>query len=654
MAPTLLHSWAGGASAASAPDAGAGWGKDDEARLAWEAANALDGLDEEEFSFTPQIKNVKGITSTMGDFMRGWSEKRELHILETRSELQELEKEELPFQPELPAKATNETLLQGSGYAGPIQAWRQHADRYKQAREREAALPEAMKAEGKKPSRQRSWGAVVQRLYPYPAKASDSLIQDLSTTGPATTTLMPAAPDQAAEPDNSHKASGDVSAGVAVADRSAGPVDTNPSVEADSVLNRSANTPSRRYGRPPKATWQYLHETGTRKLRGKSMPPQAENYTTPRPLQRSEQMAKNEGFARRPLCPPAPRLRSSTPTRMGATGMASSASAPLARDDSRPRSAGGTSSSGCQRLFELSERQKLRHEQRMLLASEVKVAEEMKECTFRPQTNCARRAVAHDDPASASSSVGESSLSLYERGLRWRQRRQQRLEEGAQERAEAELSHCTFRPDTRRGKKNAEAETPSRPAASVMSASGFAESVSGEASFRDAGLTASFTQDLTATVLTMLDDWRSPAPSFSPPSRVPDQYRQQGHEVLQQHSSPYSPKQEPDGAAFAGVEGNMDMHVQRHEPATSDIQALLQDWRGGWGGSARPPPAAQVGSPVSKGPSPPQSSPQPHIASSSLSPPTNAPAMPRPVAGNEANVLAILENWRSQQRVGMP
>merc|ERR1719491_598569 len=120
----------------SAPDAGAGWGAEHRP-LSWEASGADDELDEE-CSFTPNIKSMKGVSSTMGDFMRGWTEQRERQILESRAEKNRLQRQDLPFRPELPAKAANETLLRSAGYKGPVQAWRQHAEHYKQVRDSSA------------------------------------------------------------------------------------------------------------------------------------------------------------------------------------------------------------------------------------------------------------------------------------------------------------------------------------------------------------------------------------------------------------------------------------------------------------------------------------------------------------------------------------
>jgi len=90
------------------------------------------------------------------------------------------------------------------------------------------------------------------------------------------------------------------------------------------------------------------------------------------------------------------------------------------------------------RLFTCGERRRRVREQHTLHAAEMKLAHEMKECTFFPQTNCACRPVL--------SKNDENSLSLYERGVRQKLRRQQGEEEGRELKALKELQGCTFHP----------------------------------------------------------------------------------------------------------------------------------------------------------------------------------------------------------------
>jgi len=632
---------------ASAPDAGAGWGPNREAAFqAWEVTqNSEKDCDEEEFSFTPQINNVKGVSSTMGDYMRGWSEKKELHMLESRLERQSLEREDLPFQPELPARAANETLLRGSGYAGPIQAWRQHATRYKQAREQQSSGPQEVgRAEGKKPGRQRSWGASVQRLYPYNHKAQDVVGScEGSSRG---STAAPVLLGQEGEAEVGHKedrreAGGDASAGAGATERCRGTADMS------GVSEMSCVTPSklgkRRCGRPPQATWQYLYESGTKKGRGKSMPPQIQTHVTPRPLQKSEDMLRGEKSSRRPLyqLEASPARSAIAPPALAAA--TSQALAAAARDQQRSRSVGGNSSAAGRRLFEQSERLRARQEQRKVLASEVKMAEEMRECTFRPQTNRDRRVSSSRLSAAA---VDESALSLYERGIRARNRREQQLEEGAQEREYAELSECTFRPAIHGSGRSVPQNENSSPQQASFGPSAFSPhpETNAEESFGEVGSYSSPQQppDLTTTVLTMLDDWmgqsRAPEPPqgmhYAPSARVPDQHFVQEREWQESASGVYSPGR---------GDGRMESHLQRHEASPSDVQALLQDWRGGWGSGGHGVSPGQAASPLLQTQVP--SSPLRSSGAAAL----GSPGLPALASEEEPNIFAMLQRWRTQQ-----
>jgi len=543
-------------------------------------------VDDEDFSFTPHIKKMKGVSSTMGDFMQGWTEKRDLHVREVRSEKEMLEKEERPFQPNLPAKATNETLLKGVGYAGPVQGWRQHAERYKQAREQEpdqCSFEPGLVAGGKKMGRQRSWGAVVQRLYPYTNKPSSDYHASANSSAGVTTADFTSLQENVREA--WEDAGGDVSAGGRAVEKQQGHADSSGGTCASAHMPRMPGV--RRYGRPPKETWQYLFESGTRKERCKSMPPKAE-ITTPTPLEHSLKLLANEGCSRRPLWSRPAKSRSTTPTPCKAQASVRSADAG-------------------QRLFEQSEKQRLRQQQQEVLAKELKVADELRECTFRPRINPGRRCGAAASKAEASGANGQDAkLSLYERGVRARLRREQRAEEGAQERAEAELSECTFHPVPYRSSKAAFA-TPQQSVASVRSSSAspcdhtnnsepFDTSHFEEDKFDTSqSMISQQPADVTSAVMTMLDDWRrepvhnplirsydepdgwsEPALYYSPPL-----LRKIGQQSQQEVMS-----EEP-ATAYWESEDMMDCHVQRHNEVASDVQLLLQDWRDGWDSSGK-------------------------------------------------------------------
>mmetsp|Transcript_70961 Transcript_70961/g.123054 ORF Transcript_70961/g.123054 Transcript_70961/m.123054 type:complete len:715 (-) Transcript_70961:58-2202(-) len=567
----------GGGGMPSAPDAGAGWG----ALLPWEASALDDDLDEE-CSFAPHIKSVKGVSSTMGDFMESWSKQRERHILDSRAERHTLQRQELPFRPELPAKATNETLLRSAGYKGPVQAWRQHADHYKQVRESSSPAGSGAhtgreQASPSKPSRQRSWSAVVDRLYPFPNAA-------LEQAAPASEDLQPVLGVALRD-----KAGGaDLGAGGG-ADDSMVSMDSSAAIETStrtsalrqhlmSSTAREAVSPKRRLGRPPKATWQYLYESGTRQLRGKSQPAPVESAPVPRPIQRSEELCQRQD--RHPLWIPKS-LQSATPRARVQKTPRSVTPTPSARS-ARPASAhaGGSSSSAISstraglRLYERCERQKELQEQRRSLAHEMKRAEEMRECSFRPRTNRGMR---------ASAAHGDENISLYDRGVRGQLRKRLLEEEGAAEKAEAELRECTFRPSIRRNRSFA-AHQDDSVASSCPRLYDSREEPSdrSQATVRrdEASLQQSVDepQDLTSSVLALLHEWKAQEIRHGP---MPDCRLPSMRAAAPGVRMPPVPAETP-GDSPEGFEPEL-VALRRQDRDTSlDMQELLDEWRSSW------------------------------------------------------------------------
>jgi len=517
--------------------------------------NAQQLLDMEEFTFAPSIINVKGVTSTMGDFMRSWSEKRELHLHESRSERFLLEREEFPFRPELPAKSTNDELLRCAGYSGPIQAWRKHAEHYKQMRSSDNEASDEPRKDRQKTGNLTPWTAVVQRLYPFSSNENAASPAEISSP----------VLSKAASPDS--RFSGALGMGQELAKARDMLADDGVSSFAASPPDESSGAPGmpgqRRCGRPPKATWQFLYESGTRQIRGKSMPPRVESNTTPTPLPHSKQLLKREASARRPLYQKGPQIASQHATQPEKIPAASST------QPERPRSSGDGVANAGQRLYEQSERQKAFQEQRQILAGELKMAEEMRECTFQPQIerlNCDRRG--HKSKSNGTTPIDESSLSLYERGLRARQRRQQMEETGVQKRTEVELRECTFHPTVRRKKGLArDTSFASQPSPSSGSASMCQDDVCIEADVSQAN-------DVSSKVLTMLDDWRGRYPS---------------HDIGQLHGTTHF-SQEPSNKLYTAEKFTerscmLDENLQRrnssnqprHEDLSSEVQALLEN-----------------------------------------------------------------------------
>lgn len=190
----------------------------------------------------------------------------------------------------------------------------------------------------------------------------------------------------------------------------------------------------RRYGRPPKATWQYLSEMGARQQRGRGQWPRPASAPPMRPLARSEELlreAQTEFGMRRPVC--APRNPRASPSRSGAAtdGPQTPPSAPRADH----HGAGA-------RLHGRGERRRALRERQIELASALRDAEELRECSFRPLTNHA---------ACSTSSLlyhgaGQIGESLYSRGMADLERRKLREAEGLQCRLQEEMRECSFRP----------------------------------------------------------------------------------------------------------------------------------------------------------------------------------------------------------------
>lgn len=387
-----------------------------------EAPESVSNTELEECSFVPAI-NSSSVPSTMGDFMQGWSERRQFRLSFARLQKCRAEVDELSARPEQwRTKTVNEALLRGTGYMGPVQGWHHHAERRRQSRE-------PSKAPAVASSRPRSCSDVVQRLYPYSKVAAPLASEAVGVlekgrpaavptpsaareTSMASTTsrLCVAASDYADDLGESSLArSGDGDSGQTPRDaRSPGP-----------------STEVGRHGRPPTATWQYLYEHGTKQVRKRSSPPRPASCSAPKPIPQSEELLRLH--PRRPLYNPPVRVVSDPKL----TGSGVRCSQKTSETDSCVRS-----------VLERSEKQRLIHEQRVCAALELKNLEEMRECTFRPSTTSRGRA---------------QSLSLYDRGKSSQERRRQ-LEENRVQRQEAdELRECTFHPrcTSRRVPKNA-------------------------------------------------------------------------------------------------------------------------------------------------------------------------------------------------------
>ncbi|CAE8676213.1 unnamed protein product [Polarella glacialis] len=146
----------------------------------------------------------------------------------------------------------------------------------------------------------------------------------------------------------------------------------------------------RRYGRPKKATWQYLFESGTQRLRGGSAPPkEARGYAAP--------PAELEASARR--------------------------------------------------MFEISEDRRMEKVQQRQLAQAKQIEQELRQCTFTPHINACSAGAAPRLGTWESSDGLEACLSLYERGRLSQERIKEKAQEARHIRASMEMSQCTFHPE---------------------------------------------------------------------------------------------------------------------------------------------------------------------------------------------------------------
>eukprot|EP00929_Paragymnodinium_shiwhaense_P063039 TRINITY_DN31521_c0_g2_i4.p1 TRINITY_DN31521_c0_g2~~TRINITY_DN31521_c0_g2_i4.p1 ORF type:complete len:586 (+),score=123.11 TRINITY_DN31521_c0_g2_i4:127-1884(+) len=398
--------------------------------------------EDDECSFMPLINDLPWIDSNMGDYMQGWSERKRARILQMQLEKQEREIQELQERPQLRTRAANEALLQNAGYAHPVQAWRYHAEHYKQVRSETSdghgypGSPYSPRGDEPPELRhtQASLDAMISRLYRTTRSSpADDSAQDMYSVSDV-------------HDDRGHKA----------------PAPGTPG--------------NRRFGRPPKATWEYLSDVGTRQLRERYNPGPEAEAPPPRPLPRSEELlraAEAKGEARRPLwdratqaerhsLPASPASKASGAVGIcgaggssSSTGWPSNASRTAAgsrRSAAGPAGAAKTSDGAArgQQMHARAVRQRALQEQRANVAMELRAMEEMRECTFQPSTNLSA--------TSAPLMVGSSSAqgyrtehrdvaqSLYERGLQAMQRRQRRYEEGQQAQERKELSECSFQP----------------------------------------------------------------------------------------------------------------------------------------------------------------------------------------------------------------
>lgn len=426
--------------------------------------DSFDIIDEECF-FTPAIKPLPGVSSTMSDYMQGWTEKRRTDIVRAQLRQHHEEQRELEARPQMRTRATTEAVLAkaANGYKHPVDAWRHHADRYKLARCSAPPSPAATKAAAA-PARRKSEAAcrrdVIARLYPFQGKRGSA-----AATGPAK-----AAAGAARE--GAHSAAKAPAAATGPEGSSCGSTDrgdSRPASPTKSATSAASKPGHRRCCGQPKATWEYLSEMGTQQQRARLQPPRAESAPPIRPLPRSEAMLRDAatefGKRTRPLCtgraPPDPLASVPSDSFLDkASAKRSNASV-----QSAPRTSRGDKAV-IQRLHEGGVQQRAIHDMQLALAAGFREAEELRECTFQPLTNhpvCDASALS--SPARSGGQVGES---LYARGMAQMRQRRLQVEEGIARRQEEEMRECSFRPATKesfcseRSARSAEAQASSR------------------------------------------------------------------------------------------------------------------------------------------------------------------------------------------------
>mmetsp|Transcript_19071 Transcript_19071/g.34526 ORF Transcript_19071/g.34526 Transcript_19071/m.34526 type:complete len:764 (+) Transcript_19071:62-2353(+) len=619
---------------------------------------------DEECTFAPQIKNVPGVESTMGDFMQGWAEKcREKRLQAAmerrRSDLEELE----ASQPQHLSRVANEMYLREAGYAGPVQAWRLHAEKYLKTRQLLHPSPagtvppsrdDTLNLTAPSGEREANWEAVVRRLYPYsgtpdkPAievdEANDvkqgiadrllplatsirsarqgagqtlggssssssrgsftmprSNMRTSSSSAATSRRSITSYAETAAARRNasSGRVSSTLSTSAGEADEltrmgqtfQPGISDHGGSIEfleivdagtcPDSGRRPASTTSSADYaGVAPKQPWQRLYEEGTRRVRAKSQPPAAFGVTTPAPLPYSEKLLRNAQTPR----PPVWRERSDVLPH-GQAPLSSSAavnSSGLSLHSLDGRMPG-------QRLYEQSEKMRAMQQQRTSVANALKTAEELRECTFCPKTHSARRSVSQDSTAE----------SLYDRGLKAKQRRQDLAEEGARRQLAEDMKECTFHPNVRR-EKSSDRATSSKmgPRSARRVGNG------GEVAQPSAGQDAK-QRDLATSVLGLLQEWKAKRSCYSkdgmrPPGTVEDRptcLAQPPAPAFQAVEAPEADLKEKLAASFPVATelehrpqiaprfpvGSSAPHLANHV----EVGTLLDGWRQSWGVDGR-------------------------------------------------------------------
>lgn len=364
----------------------------------------------------------------MGDFMCAWAERRRLQVLSAQLMRREEEVRELSARPQHATRAATERWLRKSGgYASPVAGWQKRVKRWESHRAAVSSISPRSRAvlrsarstspglgatAAGEVAVQPAWADVVQRLYTAP-------MQRLCAAPPEV--LEPAAGERAPEP--------------------------LPGTQG-----------RRRFGRPPKATWEFLYEEGSRRLRMRSSsepPVVVEHRAAPRPTPHYAWLLAN-GASRPPLSNPrllvaaggeplARQKADATPRRRApssrATARAREPPAAASVEATEKCRAGGPDDR-CIKLYTQCVERRAELERWRAGEGQKRSSLEMEECTFQPQTSCQFKA----SEFLAKGLRRDIGQSLYERAAQSEAYKRILHAESLRRREEEALQECTFQP----------------------------------------------------------------------------------------------------------------------------------------------------------------------------------------------------------------
>lgn len=177
----------------------------------------------------------------------------------------------------------------------------------------------------------------------------------------------------------------------------------------------------------------------------------------------------------------------------------------------------------CKEIYERGQRHRALQEERVEVGAQLRLVDEMRECTFSPQTNHADPTTEH---ASCQGAGARPKQSIYDRGLQAKERRRMATEEKAKQREEEELRECTFHPGVLSQLRPADACAGSSLAAQQMIAASSFDHGLNPVPSTAASEEVPQSENLRNVVLSMLSEWQATERTQStgnvlPPSELP-------------------------------------------------------------------------------------------------------------------------------------